>query len=60
MFLVNLSIFSCGVNMGWPSPVISKLQNPTENPLPVKITPDEEAWIGSLILIAAVFGMAYN
>ncbi|KAH9633267.1 hypothetical protein HF086_000866 [Spodoptera exigua] len=43
--------------MGWTSPVNLKLQaNDTTNPVGNPITKEEEAWIGSLLTVGAIFG----
>ncbi|CAH0597623.1 unnamed protein product [Chrysodeixis includens] len=53
----NIAIASTGYCMGWTSPVNLKLhQNTTENPLGEPITSDQEAWIGSLLTVGAIFG----
>ncbi|XP_053619872.1 facilitated trehalose transporter Tret1 isoform X2 [Plodia interpunctella] len=42
--------------MGWTSPVNVKLANVTTSPLDEPITADQEAWIGSLLTVGAIFG----
>lgn len=51
----NLSSFAIGTCLGWTSPIIPKLKQPTEDsPLVDPISKDEEAWISSLIAIGAL------
>lgn len=47
--------------MTWTSPVFPKLySNDSSNPLGRPITPDEDAWIGSLVNIGAMIGPLLN
>ncbi|KAJ8709851.1 hypothetical protein PYW08_009855 [Mythimna loreyi] len=55
--IANIAIASTGYCMGWTSPVNLKLQqNGTDNPLEEPVTVDQEAWIGSLLTVGAIFG----
>ncbi|KAJ8709852.1 hypothetical protein PYW08_009856 [Mythimna loreyi] len=55
--IANIAIASSGYCMGWTSPVNLKLQqNGTGNPLGEPATMDQEAWIGSLLTVGAIFG----
>ncbi|XP_023011504.2 facilitated trehalose transporter Tret1 [Leptinotarsa decemlineata] len=53
---VCLIATSVDVPLSWPSPMIPKLNGTLDNPLGRPITPDENAWIGSLVPIAAAIG----
>lgn len=52
----NIAIASTGYCMGWTSPVNIKLKDLSQSPLPEKVTDDQEAWIGSLLTVGAIFG----
>ncbi|XP_066260508.1 facilitated trehalose transporter Tret1-2 homolog [Euwallacea similis] len=52
----NLASFSCGIMLGWSSPVIPKLQNLELSPLNEVITYSDAGWIGSLLPLGAVLG----
>ncbi|CAH1641406.1 unnamed protein product [Spodoptera littoralis] len=55
--IANIAIASTGYSMGWTSPVNLKLQaNDTSNPVGEPVTKDQEAWIGSLLTVGAIFG----
>ncbi|KAL4703610.1 hypothetical protein ACJJTC_006787 [Scirpophaga incertulas] len=54
--VASIAVASTGYSMGWTSPVNSKLNNTSESPLPEPITPNEAAWIGSLVTVGAIFG----
>lgn len=54
--LGNLAAFTCGITLGWTSPVIPKLQNPTLTPLNEVITDSDAGSIGSLLPLGAVLG----
>ncbi|XP_013165614.1 PREDICTED: facilitated trehalose transporter Tret1 [Papilio xuthus] len=56
--IANIAIASTGYSMGWTSPVNIKLQdkNATDSPLPEPLSPDELAWVGSLLPVGAIFG----
>lgn len=56
IFSVNLAAFTCGITLGWSSPVIPKLLNITLSPLPKVITLEDAGWIGSLLPLGAVIG----
>lgn len=55
-FTANIAIASTGYCMGWTAPVNQKLANATLTPLPEVTTSDQEAWIGSLLTVGAIFG----
>ncbi|XP_066156085.1 facilitated trehalose transporter Tret1-2 homolog [Euwallacea fornicatus] len=52
----NLASFSCGITLGWSSPVIPKLQNLELSPLTKVITHSDAGWIGSLLPLGAALG----
>ncbi|KAL1491545.1 hypothetical protein ABEB36_012126 [Hypothenemus hampei] len=52
----NLAAFTCGITIGWSSPVIPKLQNATLTPLTEVVGPSEVGWIGSLLPLGATLG----
>ncbi|XP_075986472.1 facilitated trehalose transporter Tret1 [Anticarsia gemmatalis] len=54
--IANIAIASTGYSMGWTSPINEKLANLTTSPLDIIITSDQEAWIGSLLTVGAIFG----
>lgn len=54
LITVNLTTFTSGVSFAWSSPVVSKLQSPTENPLNRALTEDEISWVASLISLGAI------
>lgn len=54
--IANIAIASTGFCMGWTSPVNQKLSNVTTSPLDHVATADQEAWIGSLLTVGAIFG----
>ncbi|XP_060807037.1 facilitated trehalose transporter Tret1 [Amyelois transitella] len=54
--VANIAIATTGYSMGWTSPVNAKLANVTTSPLDEPITKDQEAWIGSLLTVGAIFG----
>ncbi|KAK5644663.1 hypothetical protein RI129_005963 [Pyrocoelia pectoralis] len=57
--IANLTAFSCGVSVGWTSPVIPKLNGeiePENNPLTEPLTASQQSWLGSLLPLGAVFG----
>ncbi|XP_045455266.1 facilitated trehalose transporter Tret1-like [Melitaea cinxia] len=60
VFTVNLAVLSTGMSLSWPSPVLVKLQNSTETPLPEPVTDEEGSWIVSAgflcCLISNIFG----
>ncbi|CAH0721286.1 unnamed protein product, partial [Brenthis ino] len=55
--IANIAIASTGYSMGWTAPINTKLtSNGTDNPFGQPATPDEIAWMGSLLNIGAIFG----
>ncbi|CAB3258534.1 unnamed protein product [Arctia plantaginis] len=54
--IANIAILTTGYSMGWTSPVNVILGNVTTSPLEDVVTIDEEAWIGSLLTLGAIFG----
>lgn len=52
----NIAILTTGFSMGWTSPMNTILGNVTTSPLEDVVTTDEEAWIGSLLNVGAIFG----
>ncbi|KAJ2942925.1 hypothetical protein O0L34_g15115 [Tuta absoluta] len=54
--VANMSVLAAGYVMAWTSPVISKLRDPAQSPLPETITKDQEAWVGSLLTVGAIAG----
>ncbi|KOC68300.1 Facilitated trehalose transporter Tret1 [Habropoda laboriosa] len=53
----NLCCVSAGAMLAWTSPIKAKLQDSLDdNPLGVKITDDENSWIGSLVAVGAMIG----
>ncbi|CAK1594665.1 unnamed protein product [Parnassius mnemosyne] len=55
ILLVNLSVLTTGMSLGWPSPMIVKLRNATETPLYRPITDEEGSWIVSVGFLCSVF-----
>ncbi|CAG9569127.1 unnamed protein product [Danaus chrysippus] len=55
-FSVNIGQFIDGYSVGWSAPIIPKLQNPQQTPLPRVITDLEISWIGSLLYVGAIIG----
>nr|XP_026498754.1 facilitated trehalose transporter Tret1-like [Vanessa tameamea] len=53
---VNIGQFIDGYSVGWSAPIIPKLQDPNETPLPALITDLEASWIGSLLYVGAIIG----
>ncbi|XP_046972892.1 facilitated trehalose transporter Tret1-like [Vanessa cardui] len=53
---VNIGQFIDGYSVGWSAPIIPKLQDPNETPLPALITDLEASWIGSLLYVGAIVG----
>uniref|UniRef100_A0A0A1WK54 Facilitated trehalose transporter Tret1 n=1 Tax=Zeugodacus cucurbitae TaxID=28588 RepID=A0A0A1WK54_ZEUCU len=53
---VTIITFCNGIALGWCSPILAKLQSPTENPLDFTATVQQASWIGSLISAGGVTG----
>ncbi|CAK1540973.1 unnamed protein product [Leptosia nina] len=53
---LNIGQIIVGYSVGWSAPIIPKLQNSTDNPLPEPITDLEASWVGSLLYIGAMVG----
>ncbi|XP_026754280.2 facilitated trehalose transporter Tret1-like [Galleria mellonella] len=45
-----------GYAMGWSAPVIAKLDDPNQSPLPGPITQGQSSWIASLLYIGCIIG----
>ncbi|KAJ8977232.1 hypothetical protein NQ317_003807 [Molorchus minor] len=58
IFAVNLLATTGDVTLSWTSPIYPKLysNDSSENPLGRPITETEDSWLGSLLLIGAIFG----
>ncbi|KAJ8946911.1 hypothetical protein NQ314_008710 [Rhamnusium bicolor] len=58
VFAVDLLATSGDITLSWTSPVYPKLysNDSSKNPLEDPITEDEDAWIGSLVMIGAMIG----
>lgn len=57
--IANIAITCTGYSMGWTSPITPKLSEDNywlQSPLPRPITTEEEAWMGSLLTVGAIFG----
>ncbi|XP_050304498.1 facilitated trehalose transporter Tret1-2 homolog [Anthonomus grandis grandis] len=52
----NLAAFAAGITLGWTSPVIPKLESPSQTPLSEVISASDKGWIGSLLPLGAVLG----
>ncbi|KAK4874427.1 hypothetical protein RN001_013787 [Aquatica leii] len=50
---VCLGPISCGVNLGWTSPVLPQLEN-NNFTLPVNLTVSEGSWVGSMLALGVV------
>ncbi|CAH0564578.1 unnamed protein product [Brassicogethes aeneus] len=55
-FIVNFFSFSAGVGFGWTSPVMSKLVDPGQNPLPNAIKTLEISLIAGIMSLGCAFG----
>ncbi|CAG4932776.1 unnamed protein product [Parnassius apollo] len=53
---VNIGQFIDGYSVGWSAPIIPKLQDPDQTPLPELITELQVSWIGSLLYVGAIVG----
>ncbi|XP_030025814.2 facilitated trehalose transporter Tret1 isoform X1 [Manduca sexta] len=53
---INIGQFIDGYSVGWSAPIIPKLQDPNQSPLPDTITEFEVSMIGSLLYIGAIVG----
>ncbi|XP_041985364.1 facilitated trehalose transporter Tret1-like [Aricia agestis] len=60
VLIMNLSIFTTGMNLAWSSPVLVKLRDPDQTPLSRPITEEEGSWLVSIGflcgLLTNVFG----
>ncbi|KAM3959815.1 facilitated trehalose transporter Tret1 [Aphomia sociella] len=45
-----------GYTMGWTAPIIPKLNDPEQSPLPGPITGGQTSWIGSVLYIGCIIG----
>ncbi|XP_030761676.1 facilitated trehalose transporter Tret1-like [Sitophilus oryzae] len=52
----NLAGFTCGITLGWTSPVLPKLETLQDNPLGAIVSADDSGWIGSLLPLGAALG----
>ncbi|XP_068625496.1 facilitated trehalose transporter Tret1-like [Battus philenor] len=56
VLIVNICVFTTGMNLAWPSPMLVKLTNETQTILPRTITEEEGSWIVSVeFLFAFIF-----
>ncbi|XP_047035819.1 facilitated trehalose transporter Tret1-like [Helicoverpa zea] len=53
---VNIGQFIDGYSVGWSAPIIPKLQDPHQSPLPELVTDFQVSCIGSLLYIGAIVG----
>ncbi|CAK1540974.1 unnamed protein product [Leptosia nina] len=53
---VNIGQFIDGYSVGWSAPIIPKLQDPEQTPLPEVVTDLQIAWIGSLLYLGSIVG----
>ncbi|XP_072932229.1 facilitated trehalose transporter Tret1-like [Epargyreus clarus] len=53
---VYLSTMTTGYVMGWMAPVTHKLQDPKLSPLSRKITETELSLVGTIVIVAGIFG----
>ncbi|KAI5645596.1 sugar transporter domain-containing protein [Phthorimaea operculella] len=53
--LASYGSLCTGMSMGWTSPVMPLLQG-SNSPLPEKPTPQQESWIGSLLVLGGLLG----
>lgn len=57
--VVNLVTFTLGITVGWPVPILPKLQS-NESPLPGEpLTLDEISWIASVVCIGGLVGNVF-
>ncbi|GBP06280.1 hypothetical protein EVAR_3613_1 [Eumeta japonica] len=47
------------MSMGWTSPVLPQLRG-AGSPLPNQLTPQEESWVGSLLVLGGLFAESSN
>ncbi|ENN70298.1 facilitated trehalose transporter Tret1 [Dendroctonus ponderosae] len=52
----NLAAFTCGITLGWTSPVLPKLQDLSLSPLSEVVSVSDAGWIGSLLPLGASLG----
>ncbi|CAK1540967.1 unnamed protein product [Leptosia nina] len=55
VIIVNLSVLTTGMSLGWSSPMVVKLSNSTTTPLSRVITDAEGSWIVSLGYLCSIF-----
>ncbi|XP_045780285.1 uncharacterized protein LOC123877526 [Maniola jurtina] len=53
---INIGQLIVGYSVGWSAPIIPKLQDTEQTPLPELITDFQASWIGSLLYIGAMVG----
>ncbi|XP_022900708.1 facilitated trehalose transporter Tret1-like [Onthophagus taurus] len=53
--IANLASFTCGIALGWTSPVLPQLSG-NFTVLPEPLTTDQSSWIGSLLPVGASLG----
>ncbi|XP_046973173.1 facilitated trehalose transporter Tret1-like [Vanessa cardui] len=53
--IVNFAVVTTGMSIAWPSPVLVKLRNATETPLPEPITEEEGSWVVAGGYLCAMF-----
>lgn len=60
IFSVYIGQILVGYGLGWTAPVIPKLQDPDQTPLPNVISDQEASWIGSLLFIGTITGNVFE
>ncbi|XP_005190294.1 facilitated trehalose transporter Tret1-like [Musca domestica] len=53
---VTMISLAHGIGLGWLSPMLPKLQSPTDTPIDFTVNVDESSWIGALISVGGVIG----
>ncbi|XP_045490327.1 facilitated trehalose transporter Tret1-like [Pieris rapae] len=53
---LNIGQIIVGYSVGWSAPIIPKMKDVLDNPLPEPITDFEASWVGSLLYIGALVG----
>lgn len=54
--VVTMISLAHGIGLGWLSPMLPKLQSPTDTPIDFTVNVDESSWIGALISVGGVIG----
>ncbi|XP_072934071.1 facilitated trehalose transporter Tret1-like [Epargyreus clarus] len=55
VFIVNLSVVTTGMSLGWPSPMLVKLNDPSQTHLGRPVTTEEGSWIVSIGFLICIF-----